>query len=83
MQVPAATMHVAHTFEVIKQAEVTTVVRLRDVYPICHHCINGRQNTKPRPYLHLWGRVWVVLMPLVPYTALRLGHGSVTCRLGC
>ena len=62
MLVPAATMRVSNTFEVVRQAEVAAVVHMGDVCPVCRRCIYGRPNPKPRTYLHLWGGVWVVLL---------------------
>ena len=83
MQVTAATMNVAHTFELVQQAEVAAVVYLGDVYPFRRRCVDVRPNPKPRPYLYLWGGVWIVLLHLVTPPALRLGRGGVLCRLLC
>ena len=58
-------MHVAHTFEVVQQAEVAAVVCLGYVYPFFCRCFDGRPNPKPRPYLHLWVGVWIFLLRLV------------------
>ena len=60
MSVPASTMFVAHTFEVVQQAKVATVVRLGDINPVCRRLVNSSPNTKPRTYLHLWGGVGAV-----------------------
>ena len=68
-------MRVAHTFEVVKQANVAAIVCLGDVYPVCHHCVNGRPNPKPHPNLHLWVGVRVVILHLVTSTTLSLGCG--------
>ena len=53
------------------------VVRLGGVYPVCRRCVDGRPSPKPRPYLYLWGGVWVVILHLVPSPALLLGRGGV------
>ena len=77
MLVSAATMRVAHTFEVVRQAKVVDVVRLGYFYPVCQLCADGRPNPKPRPYFNLAGGVWVMLLHLVPSPALLLGCGGV------
>ena len=56
---------------------------LGDVYPFRRRCVDVRPNPKPRPYLYLWGGVWIVLLHLVTPPALRLGRGGVLCRLLC
>ena len=79
----AATMCVAHTFEVIRQVKVTAIFRLGNVNPTCRRRINSSLNPKPRPYLHLWVRLGVVFLCLIP-PALCLGCGGVACsRLWC
>ena len=57
MRVTDAKMRFAHTFEVVRQSEVAAVVRMGGVCPVCRRCVDGRPNTKPQPYLHLWGGV--------------------------
>ena len=84
MQVPAATMRVAHTFDVVRQATVAAVVRLVYVDPICLHLVDCSPNPKPRPYLHLWGGVGVLLLCLISPANLRLCcGGGAFLRLGC
>ena len=79
MQVLDTTMCIAHTFEVVGQEKVAAVVRLGDVDPDCFHLVNISPNPKPRPYLHLWGRVGVVFLYLIP-PDLHLGRGAGACH---
>ena len=83
VQLMSSTMCVAHTFEVVLQKEVAAVVYLGDFYPILRRCVDGSPDPKPRPYLHLWGGVWIVLLHMVTPLALRLEHGGVLFRRWC
>ena len=64
-------MRVAHTFEVLPQAKVASVVRLGNIDPVCRRLVNGCPNPEPRTYLQLQRRVGVMFLHLVS-TALRL-----------
>ena len=76
-------MCVANTFEVVRQEKVEAVVCLGYVDPIQRRLVNSSPNSKPRPYLHLWGGVGVVLLCLIP-SVLCLGRGVGACRqMGC
>ena len=80
---PAATMCVAHAFEVVQQAKVASVVRLGFFDPDRRHLVDSSPNPKPQPYLHMWGGVGAVLLCRIP-PDLRLGSGGGACRrLGC
>ena len=81
MQVTTTTRCVAHTFEVVRQAEVAAVICLGNTHPFRRRCINFRPNPKPLTYLHLWGRMRIVFLHLVPPLDLRLGLGGVPCCL--
>ena len=83
LRVTAAKMSVAHTFELVRQAEVETVVYLGNIHPFLRRRVNCSPNPKPPPYLHLWGGVWIVLLHLVHPMSLGLGCGGVPCRLCC
>ena len=84
MQVPFNTMSVTHTFDVVRQAKLATVVFLGYVYPICFRLVNRSPNPKCRLYLHLWGGVGVLLLFLISPAALRLWHGGDACLwMGC
>ena len=76
MKVTASTMRVAHIFKVVRKEEVGAVVRLGDVcpvHPVFRLCFDGRPNPKTRPYLNLWGGVWIVILYLVTPPDLCLG----------
>ena len=72
MQLTAATMRVSHTFDVVRQANVAAIFCLGYVDPVRRRLVDRSPNPKPRPYLHLWVRVGVVLLCMIP-PALRLG----------
>ena len=73
MRVPAAKMHVAHTFEVVRKAKVASIFFQRDIEPVCLCIFYFRSDPEPRTYLHLRGRVGVLLRLLVSPEALHLG----------
>ena len=83
MQVTATIICVAHNFEVVRKAEVAAVVYMGNVCAVCRRCIDSLPNPKPRPYLYLWGGLWIVLLHLDIPPYLRLGRGGVACCLGC
>ena len=84
MRVTDATMRVAHTLEVVRQAKVVAVVRLGDVDPDRRCLVYRSPKPKPQTYLHLWGKVGVVFLCLISPAALSLGRGGGACRrLGC
>ena len=89
MQVTAATMHVAHTFEVVRQAKVATVVRLGDANPVRRRCVDGRPNPKPGPICMCGagcGLCSCTWLPLLPFAwgveLLPSACGVSACRRG-
>ena len=85
MQVMAATMRVTHTFEVVLQEELAAVVCMGDVYPVHRRCVDGRNNPKPWPYLHLWTCAWgvgVLTAACNFYTSRRVAEGGGRGRSG-
>ena len=84
MQVPDATMRVAHTFQVVRKEKVSGFVHHWDIYyvPCCFdYC---RANPETWPYLHLKFRVQVMLRLLITSAVLRQERWGDTriCR-GC
>ena len=77
MQVPAAKMHVAHTFEVVRKAKVASIFFQRDIEPVCLCVVYRRSDPEPRTYLYLGGWVGVLFHLLVSPAALRLGSWGV------
>ena len=73
MQVPAATMRVAHTFEVVRQKKVAAVVCQGNIDLVFCCLVYCRSNPEPWNYLHMKGGVGVLLHLLVSPAALRLG----------
>ena len=70
---PASTIRVAHTFEVLRQAKVAAVICLGYVDPVRFRLVDSSPNSKPQTYLHLRGGVGVVHMCLIPLD-ICLGH---------
>ena len=76
-------MCVAHTFEVVQQETVASVVHMGEVYPARCCLVNSSPDQKPRTYLHLWGRVKFFFLCLItPAMYLRRGGGAC-CWLVC
>ena len=76
-------MCVAHTFEVVRQEKVATVVCLWYVDPFRRRRVNSSLNPKPRTYLNLRGGMGVVFLRLISSPALHLGRGGGTLRQLC
>ena len=74
---PAATMCVAHAFEVVQQAKVASVVRLGFFDPDRRHLVDSNPNPKPWLYMHLLGGVGVVFLFLIT-PDLRLWHTATS-----
>ena len=73
VQVPAATMCVAHTFEVVRKEKVTAIVRQGNIDPVFRLLVYRRSDPEPRTYLHLRNGVGVLLRLLISPAALHLG----------
>ena len=80
VRVPAATMRVAHTFEVVQQKKVAAVVRQGNIDPVFCCLVYFRSNSEPWNYLHMKGGVGVLLHLLVSPAALRLGIWGGECH---
>ena len=83
MQVLDATICVSHTFEVVRQAKLATVVCLWYFDPVRRRRVNSSPNPKPRTYLNLRGGMGVVLLGLISSPALHLGRGVGALRQLC
>ena len=60
VQVWAATIRVAHTFEAVKQATVVAVICQGDIDPVIRCLVYCRLYHEPRTYMNLRGRVGVL-----------------------
>ena len=77
-------MRVAHTFEVIRQEKVASVVRQGGIDPV-HRCLVYLcSDPEPQTYLHLGVGVVVLIRLMVSPAALCLGSWGGACRRqGC
>ena len=79
----AAIMCVSHTFEVVQQAKVATVVCIWYVDPVRRRRVNLSPNPIPLTYLILRGWMGVVVLRLISSPALHLGRGGGNLRQMC
>ena len=84
VRVRAATMRIAHTFEMLRKAKVLDVLYKGGIDPVRLCLVYRRLDPELHTYLHLRGGVGVLIRLLVSPAALRLGRwGGYYRRRGC